>query len=80
MYEHRDGIPHKTATEIAEMKKETLPNRIVEISASLMHETISSFRTAYMVAKDRLAYTKIRALNECRNLNQLHGAIIEHIA
>lgn len=70
IYKHRDSIAHKRAVEVAATKKkEILPNKVLEINSKLMEETATSFRSAYMVAKERLAYKKLPPLMKLQELN-----------
>uniref|UniRef100_A0A8C6WVY2 HAT C-terminal dimerisation domain-containing protein n=1 Tax=Neogobius melanostomus TaxID=47308 RepID=A0A8C6WVY2_9GOBI len=67
IYKHRDSLAHKRAVEISEMKeKDVLPNKVLEVNAHLMQETATSFRSAYMVAKEKMAYRKLPAVIEMR--------------
>lgn len=70
IYKHKDSMAHKRAVEIANMKqKEVLPNKVVELNATLLHETANSFRTAYTVAKERLSFKKMTPLTKLQELN-----------
>ena len=72
IYKHCDSIAHKRAVEVTETKqKEILPNRVLEINSKLTEETASSFRPAYMVAKERPAYKKLPPIMK---LQELSGA------
>lgn len=54
IYKQRDSLAHKRAVEISEMRKNDVPpNEVVEVNAQLMQETATSFRSAYMVAKEK---------------------------
>lgn len=48
----------------------------MEISANLICETSSSFRTAYAVAKERLAFRKMPSL---MTLQELNGAVVGEV-
>lgn len=70
IYKHRDSIAHKRAVEIAANKqRDILPNKVLEITSKLTEETATSFRSAYMVAKERLAYKKLPPLIKLQELN-----------
>lgn len=70
IYKHRDSIAHKRAIEVALTKqKAILPNKVIEVNYKLMEETATSFRSAYMVAKERLSYRKLTPLMKLQELN-----------
>ena len=70
IYKHRDSNAHQRAVELAETKKrDILPNRVIAINAKATEETASSFRSAYMVAKERLAFQKLSPLMKLQELN-----------
>jgi len=48
----------------------------LETNAALVQETTSSFRTAYAVAKERLAFRKMPPL---MTLQELNGAVIGNV-
>lgn len=77
IYKHRDSASHQRAIEIAQQKqKEVLPKAVLEMNAALVQETISSFRTAYTVAKERLAFRKMPPL---MTLQELNGAVVGNV-
>ncbi|XP_048037434.1 E3 SUMO-protein ligase KIAA1586-like [Megalobrama amblycephala] len=77
IYKHRDSLAHKRAVEISEMKeKDVLPNKVLEVNANLMQETATSFRSAYMVAKEKMAYRKLPAV---MSLQKLNGANVGNV-
>lgn len=64
IYKHRNSLAHKRAVEILEMKeKDVLPNKVLEVNANLMQETATSFRSAYMVAKEKNGLQKAPCFN-----------------
>lgn len=71
MYKHRDSLAHRRALEMLEMReKDLLPNKVLEANAHIMQETImSTFRSAYMVAKEKMAYRKLPAVMSLQKLN-----------
>ncbi|CAL9690722.1 unnamed protein product [Knipowitschia caucasica] len=77
IYKHRDSLAHKRAVEISEMReKDVLPNKVLEVNAHLMQETATSFRSAYMVAKEKMAYRKLPAV---MSLQKLNGANVGNV-
>lgn len=61
---------HRRAVEITETRqKDILPNRVLAINAKVTEETALSFRSAYMVAKERLAYQKLPSIMKLQELN-----------
>ena len=65
IYRHQNSIAHNMAVELVATKhKEILPNKVLEINSMLMEETATSFRSAHMVAKERLAYKKTPTIDE----------------
>ena len=77
LYNHRDSASHQRATEIASQKqKETLHKTIMEINASLILETATSFRTAYAIAKERLEFIKMTPLMK---LQELNGTVVGNV-
>uniref|UniRef100_A0A6Q2YYZ8 DUF4371 domain-containing protein n=1 Tax=Esox lucius TaxID=8010 RepID=A0A6Q2YYZ8_ESOLU len=92
IYKHRDSLAHQKALCIEKQReKEVLPNMAATVTASLFEETANALRTAYFVAKERLAFTKMSCLVSLQETNgakmgQLnrseHACInmIEHVA
>lgn len=92
IYKHRDSLAHQKALGIEKQReKEVLPNMAAAVTASLFEETNSALRTAYFVAKERLAFTKMSCLVSLQETNgakmgQLHRSdhacinMIEHVA
>lgn len=77
IYKHQDSLAHKRAVKISEMKeKDVLPNKVLEVNANLMQETATSFRSAYMVAKEKMAYRKLPAV---MSLQKLNGANVGNV-
>ena len=77
IYKHRDSLAHRRAVEISEMReKDVLPNKVLEVNAHLMQETATSFRSAYMVAKEKMAYRKLPAV---LSLQKLNGANVGNV-
>ena len=92
IYKHKDSASHLRALEIqSQRQKEILPKNVLTINANLVRETISAFRTAYVVAKERLAFRKMPSLMALQELNgaevgpvhrsdQSCAQIVQHIA
>ncbi len=57
-------------------EKDVLPNKILETNAHLMQETALSFRSAYMVAKEKMSYRKLPAV---MSLQKLNGANVGNV-
>lgn len=89
---NRDSLAHQKALGIEKQReKEVLPNMAATVTASLFEETANALRTAYFVAKERLAFKKMSCLVSLQETNgakmgQLHRSdhacinMIEHVA
>lgn len=92
IYKHKESASHQRALEIQRQRqKEILPTNVLTNNANLVRDTISAFRTAYVVAKERLAFRKMPSLMELQELNgaevgavhrsdQSCAQIVQHIA
>lgn len=92
IYKHKDSDSHLRAVEIeGQRQKDILPTNVVAINAQFVKETVSAFRTAYVVAKERLAFRKMPSLMMLQELNgaevgpvhrsdQSCAQIVQHIA
>lgn len=70
LYKHRDSSAHQKATDIAHVReKGVLPNIVSHINADLLAETSNAFRTAYLIAKERLPFSKMDRLVSLQELN-----------
>ncbi|XP_078031643.1 uncharacterized protein LOC144467289 [Epinephelus lanceolatus] len=70
IYKHQDSLANKRAAEISEMRgKDVLPNKVLAVNSHLMQETTTSLSSAYMVAKERMAYRKLPAVMSLQKLN-----------
>ncbi|XP_062376891.1 E3 SUMO-protein ligase KIAA1586-like [Sardina pilchardus] len=70
IYKHRDTVAHNRAVELAETRKQAiLPNKILAINAKLLEETSNAFRSAYMVAKERMAFRKLPPVMQLQEMN-----------
>lgn len=70
IYKHRDSLTHKASTDIQQQKeKEVLPTLTETLNAKVLLETVHSFRTAYFVAKEKLAFSKMNCLVELQEMN-----------
>lgn len=78
IYKHRGSLAHQKALGIEKQReKEVLPNMAATVTASLFEETANALRTAYFVANERLAITKMSCLVSLQETNgakmgQLH--------
>ena len=89
---HRYIFAHQKAVEIEDQReKEVLSNTAATVNAALFSETVNVLRTAYFVAKERLAFIKMSSLLSLQEINGTkmgpshrsdHACInrIEHIA
>ncbi|KAF3834440.1 hypothetical protein F7725_025644 [Dissostichus mawsoni] len=63
IYKHRDSVAHNRAVELAETRKQAiLPNQILAINAN-------AFRSAYMIAKERMAFKKLPPVMQLQEIN-----------
>ena len=70
IYKHRDSVAHNRAVELAETRKQAiLPNQILAINAKLLEETSNAFRSAYMIAKERMAFKKLPPVMQLQEIN-----------
>ena len=85
-------MSHNRAVELAETRqKAILPNKILAINAKLLEETAIAFRSACMVAKERMPFKKLPPVMQLQEINgakvgPVHRSdkscaqIIEHIS
>ncbi|XP_063730111.1 E3 SUMO-protein ligase KIAA1586-like [Eleginops maclovinus] len=70
IYKHRDSVAHNRAVELAETRKQAiLPNQILAINGKLLEETSNAFRSAYMIAKERMAFKKLPPVMQLQEIN-----------